>query len=306
MTVREHRSAAPIRKPIDPSERRRGGRHARSRRKFTDRRKWSRIRLIILAAAMIGIVVVALALDRTSTTGPSDPKAGMHLAFDGTFRGTTLDNSIWDTCYPWFVSESGCTNFGNSIQDVWYVPTGDVVAAGALHLVASATPTRGFTESGSSKTYLYSSGMVTTKKSFDFKYGYVQVVAKTPGGTGTWPALWLLPKRRGWPPEIDIMENWGSPYEIQTTFIWSGAGTVEQALKTPSSPSSLSNRYHTYGLLWEPGSLTWYLDGKVVDSYTGSQVPRQQMYFLANLAIDGPAVSGSSFNIRSVKIYTKK
>jgi hypothetical protein len=43
-----------------------------------------------------------------------------------------------------------------------------------------------------------------------------------------------------------------------------------------------------------------------VDSYTGSQVPRQQMYFLANLAIDGPAVSGSSFNIRSVKIYTKK
>jgi beta-glucanase (GH16 family) len=99
------------------------------------------------------------------------------------------------------------------------------------------------------------------------------------------------------------MENWGSEHRIQTTFIWSGRGTVEQAFKTLVSTSSLSSRYHTYGLLWEPGSLTWYLDGKIVDTYTGGNVPRQPMYFLANLAIDGPAASGSSFSIRSVKIY---
>jgi beta-glucanase (GH16 family) len=227
----------------------------------------------------------------------------MSLAFDGTFTGTTLDGSTWGTCYPWFVGTSGCTNFGNTTQDVWYLPSGDEVSGGALHLVATARPTAGFTKSDSSKTYPYSSGMVTTRKSFDFKYGYVQVVAKLPGGTGTWPALWLLPTTRRWPPEIDIMENWGSEHRIQTTFIWSGGGTVEQAFKTLVSSSSLSSRYHTYGLLWEPGSLTWYLDGKVVDTYTGRNVPRQPMYFLANLAIDGPAASGSSFSIRSVKIY---
>ena len=45
------------------------------------------------------------------------------------------------------------------------------------------------------------------------------------------------------------------------------------------------------------------IDGKVVDTYTGNAVPNQPMYFLANLAIDGPATSGSSFDIQSVQIY---
>ena len=55
--------------------------------------------------------------------------------------------------------------------------------------------------------------------------------------------------------------------------------------------TNLAVGYHTYGLLWEHGSLTWYFDGKVVDTYTGKAVPTQSMYFLANLAIDGPASS---------------
>ena len=260
-------------------------------------------RIFLGAIAAVGAVTVAIATVRDLRAGPSDPSSGMSLGFDGTFSGTTLDGSTWGTCYSWFASTSGCTNFGNTIQDVWYLPSWDVVSGGVLRLVATATPTRGFTESGSSKTYPYSSGMVTTRKSFDFTYGYVQVVARIPGGSGTWPALWLLPKRKGWPPEIDIMENWGSAHQIQTTFIWSSAGTVEQAHETASSSSSLSTGYHTYGLLWEPGSLTWYLDGKVVDTYTGNHVPRQPMYFLANLAIDGAARSGGSFSIRSVRIY---
>jgi beta-glucanase (GH16 family) len=119
--------------------------------------------------------------------------------------------------------------------------------------------------------------MVTTRKSFDFTYGYVQIEAKTPGGAGTWPALWLLPKSEGWPPEIDIMENWGSTRTIQTTVFWSASGAVKYAHKTARSSSDLTDSYHTYGLLWRPHSLTWYLDGKVVDKYTGSHVPHQPM-----------------------------
>jgi beta-glucanase (GH16 family) len=72
---------------------------------------------------------------------------------------------------------------------------------------------------------------------------------------------------------------------------------------TSTSPTNLTSGYHTYGLLWQPGSLTWYLDGRMVDTYKGANVPSQPMYFLANLAIDGRATSGSSFDIKSVKIY---
>jgi beta-glucanase (GH16 family) len=237
-----------------------------------------------------------------TAASPSEPTAGLTLAFHQTFSGTRLDTAAWSTCYPWFRAKSGCTNYGNP-PDTWYLPSADKVSGGALHLVATETPTRGFTKSGSHKTFPYASGMVTTKKSFDFTYGYVRIAAKVPGGTGTWPALWLLPKSEGWPPEIDIMENWGSVHTIQTTVIWSASGAVADAYKSPVSPSSLTTEYHTYGLLWEPGSLTWYLDGKVVDTYTGAYVPHQPMYFLADLAIDGRAASGSSFSIRSVKIY---
>jgi beta-glucanase (GH16 family) len=148
--------------------------------------------------------------------------------------------------------------------------------------------------------------MVTTRKSFDFTYGYVQVVAKVPGGSGTWPALWLLPKSGTWPPEIDIMENWGAPDSLQTTYIWGTALAPQQAAKPVTTSSNLVSGYHTYGLLWEPGSLTWYLDGKIVDTYTGSSVFSQPMYFLADLAIDGPASSGSAFSIQSLKIYDNK
>jgi beta-glucanase (GH16 family) len=242
----------------------------------------------------------------TRKPGPAGPPAAAHglsLAFDPTFSGTTLHTGTWDTCYAYFVPASGCANFGNPVRDAWYLPSGVRVSGGALNLVATAKPTPGRTKSGSPLTYPYTSGMVTTMKSFSFTYGYVQFVAKLPGGTGTWPALWLLPKSETWPPEIDIMENFGSAHTIRSTFFWSDSGAVKSAHKTTRTSADLTSGYHTYGLLWRPHSLTWYLDGKVVDRYTGSHVPDQPMYLLANLAIDGRAPSGSTFSISSVQVY---
>jgi beta-glucanase (GH16 family) len=242
-----------------------------------------------------------------SHTRPAAPTAGLRLAFDQTFSGTQLDKATWGTCYPWFDAAKGCTNFGNSIRDAWYLPSGDRVSGGALRIVATKTRTHGFTQSGAPEIYPYTSGMVTTKKSFDFTYGYVQVMAKIPGGAGTWPAVWLLPKSETWPPEIDIMENFGSPYLIRSTVFWptsdNNSGSYALSHKFATSPSNLTVGYHSYGLLWKPNSLTWYLDGNVIDTFTGPNVPHTPMYLLLNLAIDGKAASGSTFSIKSVKIY---
>ena len=230
----------------------------------------------------------------------SDPTAGLSLAFDKGFSGSSLSTSTWSSCYP----SSICTDYGNSTEQEWYRRSADVVSGGVLHLVATATPTKGIDASGAPKVFQYRSGMITTKKSFNFTYGYVQVVAQIPGGAGTWPALWLLPQTTEWPPEIDIMENFGDPNSIRTTYIEGTAvAPVQAASENFTTGSNLTTGYHTYGLLWKPGSLTWYLDGKVVDTFSSTTVSHQPMYFLANLAIDGPARSGSSFNIRSVKIY---
>ena len=226
------------------------------------------------------------------------------MAYASTFSGTSLDTSRWTTCYPWFSTQgAGCTNFGNPQEVEWYLPSQDQVSGDALHLVANAQPTSGWTRTDSTKTYTYRSGMVTTYRSFDFTYGYVQVVAKLPGGAGTWPALWLLPQTQAWPPEIDIMENWGTVSSFRATLHWGTSPNTSQEGQTVTVPVNLTTTYNTYGLLWRPGALTWYFNGAPVYTVTGSQVPSQPMYFLGNLAIDGAAASSSTFAIRSVQIY---
>ncbi len=239
----------------------------------------------------------------TSEPADTDPTAGLSLTFDKTFGGSRLNTSTWSTCYP----HAECTNYGNSNEIEWYRPSGAVVSGGVLHLVATKQPTNGTNSTGAPETYPYTSGMITTKKSFAFTYGYVSVVAQIPGGAGTWPALWLLPQTSTWPPEIDIMENFADPYSLRTTYHWSGgsAGPL-QAGGNETTSANLASGYHTYGLLWKPGAIYWYLDGKEIYSFTGSEVTNQPMYFLANLAIDGTGPSHSSFNIKSVKIYTTK
>jgi len=281
-----------------------GSRVHRTRKR--SRRLRRRVLVMLAVAIVVAVAVVIVSVVATSTkTKPSRPRAaaGLWLAFNPKFSGKTLDTGTWNTCYAYFVPATGCANFGNPVRDAWYLPSGDRVSGGALHLVATAKPTRGQTKTGAPLTYPYTSGMVTTMKSFSFTYGYVQIVAKIPGGTGTWPALWLLPKSETWPPEIDIMENFGSTHTIRTTVFWSASGAYKFADKTARSSSDLTAGYHTYGLLWKPHSLTWYLDGKVVDRYTGSHVPQQPMYLLANLAIDGKAPSTSTFSISSVEVY---
>ena len=243
----------------------------------------------------------------STTTPPSEPPdasptAGLSLTFDKTFAGSSLDTSTWSTCYP----KSECTNYGNPNEIEWYRPSGAVVSGGVLHLVATKEQTKGTTSTGAPQNFPYTSGMITTKRSFAFTYGYVSVVAQIPGGTGTWPALWLLPRTSTWPPEIDIMENFGVTNSLDTTYHWAGGSGPLQQSQNERTSANLAGSYHSYGLLWKPGAITWYLDGKEIYTFTGSAVTHQPMYFLANLAIDGAANSGSSFNIKSVKIYTTK
>lgn len=231
------------------------------------------------------------------------PTTGKALTFNAGFSGSSLNTSVWQTCYPWALSGAGCTNFGNSQEEEWYLPSQDQVSGGALHMVANQGRVQGTTRAGAPQTYQYSSGMVTTFGSYTFTYGYTQISAQLSGGSGSWPALWLLPTSELWPPEIDIMENWGDPNSFNATFHYGTSSNSQQAAQHVWTPSNLDSGYHTYGLLWEPGILVWYLDGKAVFTYTGSSVPSQPMYLLANLAIDGPTTSGTSFNVQSVQVY---
>lgn len=264
----------------------------------------NRGREIGIVVLVVSLATAILAAPTDASSPPSNPTARMQLAFSATFGGSRLDGRVWETCYPWFPQGGGgCSNFGNSQEREWYLSSQAEVSSGALHLVATETPTSGWDSFGQTKTYPYASGMVTTFSSFQFTYGYVQVVARIPGGNGTWPALWLLSESESWPPEIDIMENYGSTHVVMDTVHWESPTGPEFQSFAVTSPINLTVGWHTYGLLWTPGSLTWYLDGNAVATYSGSNVPSQSMYFLANLAIDGAAPQTSSFDIQSIQVW---
>jgi beta-glucanase (GH16 family) len=238
---------------------------------------------------------------------PRDPTAGMHLSFDATFPGSTLDTNVWSTCYFYVSSGSGCGHTSAYTENQWYLPSQDQVSGGVLHLTTSPTPASGAVAAQVPSNYPCVSGMITTDPSFSFTYGYAQFVARMPQGTNTWPALWMLPKDNSvYLPEIDLVEIIGSVTDQPAVAYHPSVG--DQTRRVVQT-SDLASGWHTFGLLWKPSSLIWYIDGRAVFTVTHN-VPHQPMYLLANLAITDafhplqlPASCSSSLSLRSVQVW---
>jgi beta-glucanase (GH16 family) len=70
---------------------------------------------------------------------------------------------------------------------------------------------------------------------------------------------------------------------------------------------NLAVGWHTFGLYWSPSRIIWYVDGRPVLSATHG-VPRQLMYFIANLAVYQQDAAGwkngsAALDIRSVRVW---
>jgi len=225
-----------------------------------------------------------------------------HSIFNATFPvGSKLDTSKWGTCYPWADAKVGCTNFANH-ELQWYVRSQVHVANGALNLVARARPIQGRSQSGAPKTYPCRSGMVTTFPSLKFEYGYIKVWAKIPAGVGLWPALWLAAANEKWPPEMDLMEHWGTINQTAVFFHPIGSGQVAQKLT-----GNFTTGWHTFALNWTPTKMEFIVDKHVVLRVT-HRIPHQKMYFIANVAYNGsgePKVCRGTMQIKHVQVWQR-
>src|SRR4051812_33808662 len=116
----------------------------------------------------------------------------------------------------------------------------------------------------------YNSGLITTEGMFTQTYGYFEIRADLPSGQGMWPAFWLLPADKSWPPEIDVLEAFGQDNgrgeggsgEVHVGAItsnWASGGGGDWV----AMPNGANNQtgYHTYGVNWQPDHVTWYIDG---------------------------------------------
>ena len=272
----------------------------------------SRVRSALIASAtfLIVAIVVLIAADTAGSSTPVGaasqaasvtPPSNWKLAFSTDFPGTALNTSTWDECYPW-ATTVGCNNFGNSDEAEWYLPSQVHVENGALALAAQRTPTEGTDVNGKPKLYTCRSGMVTTYPSEYFKYGFVQVVARLPFGNGLWPAIWLVPENGQWPPEIDIVEHWGTAATARSTLHYSKQNKQQRG--TVYFPEA-DQGWHTYSLLWTQSRISVYYDNKLALTTT-KDVPQLAMYLLLDLADDStsPGSCSGTMYVKSVNIWT--
>jgi len=140
----------------------------------------------------------------------------------------------------------------------------------------------------------YTSGILTTQGSFSQKYGYFEIRAKIPVGTGVWPAFWLLADDGGWPPEIDVMEGRGQEVgDMVMTTHWRirPAGFVQSCGFDFMVPDA-SRDFHDYGVLWTQERIVYYIDRKPVSDIKVPIGFDDPMYMIVNLAMGAKYFKG--------------
>ena len=127
-----------------------------------------------------------------------------------------------------------------------------------------------------------------TISSFPFaqKYGVFAMSAKLPGGKGIWPAFWLLPADKSWPPEIDVMEVVGiEPSTLYTTLHTNIPSKETAHGQGTDTHLDLSAAFHEYAVDWGPERIDWYFDRKLVYSQPTPADLRKPCYIVVNVNV---------------------
>ena len=196
-----------------------------------------------------------------------------------------------------------------------------------LMVITASTPS-GDANCTSNKTW--TSGKFTTFGKKNFGYGYFEARLKLPVGGGTWPAFWTLGSNINsvrWPNcgELDIMEYKGNNAGISTSAAhYANSDGLHDYKSGSLSNSGLSDEFHTYGMLWLPGEITFTVDDRpgliLKKSDTGlSRWPfgpnsagvDPKMYIIFNLAMGGgyggdieSGLTKASYSLDYVRYYS--
>ena len=219
-------------------------------------------------------VIATASPDPTSTPAAFEPlsvpsKPGYRLVFSDEFIGPTLNAKKWETSLPW-----GNTN---RVEQQYYTPESVSQRDGVLTMTARKKPTNGKS---------YASGVISSSDRFVFTYGYSEIRAQVPAGTGLWSAFWLVSPIQGSNDEADVMEILGSdPSKGYAVLHYGTMAKKGRSLSTYRNPD-FSVGFHTFAVNWEPDLMVWYVDG--VERYRVTQnIPSTPMYLITNLAVGG-------------------
>jgi beta-glucanase (GH16 family) len=212
---------------------------------------------------------------------------GFHLTFDDEFNSFSASpngsGTAWETKYFW----GGRTLFGidfyldGSVGGLGQTPYN--IVDGALDIHAAPTSPE---LNAAGVTSTFTTGQIDTHNSFSQQYGYFEMRAEMSNAHGTNNAFWLLPMSGPTPPEIDVTEVLGRDPKTGVMTNHTDAAHPNSHSETAAGVD-LSDGYHTYGLMWTPTTMTFYVDD--VARFTTATQPdeHQPMYMLATLGVGG-------------------
>lgn len=190
-----------------------------------------------------------------------------NLVWSDEFNGAAnapLDATKW-------TFETGNNNgWGNQEMEYYCPPTDNTPPCstaqpnayqdGSGHLVIAAIKTADGT---------WTSARMKTQGLFTTQYGRIEASLELPTGAGLWPAFWLLGSditAVSWPAcgEMDVMENVPplGPALIRSSLHapdFYGANALYGQYQFPSG-QTVANGFHTYGVIWSPYMIQYYVD----------------------------------------------
>lgn len=220
----------------------------------------------------------------TATPAQPNPSVWTYDTGNGGFGNQELE-----TYCAWGSSAAPCT----TAKPSEYVGTD-----GYLHIVAL-----------NPSTNVYTSARLKTQGLFSFQYGRIEFRAQVPEAQGFWPAAWSMGNdiaTLNWPAcgEMDILErvnaagnpDWNAGSIHGLGFTGTNIGTT---FNFPSGQTA-GSAFHTYGMIWAPGSVKYYIDDPLhpyasftpssISGFSGASWPfdtGQSNFIIINLAIGG-------------------
>ncbi len=237
------------------------------------------------------------------------------MVFADEFTGSEINDSYWNTGLIWgdtriingeqqhFVNTQSQADFGYDPFNL----TGDTLIIESIPTPAALEdklpPVCDEADPFGTERCAFLSGALSSHDKFGMTYGYVEGRMKVGSAVGSLSSFYLYHRYAGTgrdlhAPEIDIVEYLGeNPFGEERAFQTYHYANVNDG-STNSAPtmfydnpdgSKFDEDFHTFGVLWEPQLVIWYVDGREIKRMTGPQVGRRQMNIVAYL------VSGSSW-----------
>ena len=263
-----------------------------------------------LVWANLTVKAIAIAAGTSSTVtsqafSPNIPSGTLVWSDEFTAAGQP-DPTVWGY-------DTGGGGFGNGELETycaWGSNTSPCSTASPSVFVGPFTGTDGVLhiEAQSPAANVYTSARLKTQGLFSFQYGRIEFRTMVPEAQGFWPANWLMGNNIAtvkWPAcgEMDVMErvdaalnpDWNAGSIHGTGFTGTNLG---KQFQFPAGQNAA--QWHTYGMIWKPGSVSYYVDNPAqpyitftpanVNALPGAAWPfdgGQSNFILMNLAIGG-------------------